>query len=278
MIFTPISDLDSTCINNNTLSRQRSLSSNSSKSDHNHNHKNTQNFLIKNLELQPKLDSLTFAMSLGGQAQENFYQLLSEITKFSINNQNYERLRILKFIEFLLNCLLLNQYWSTGIKNNIITNSGQEKIFPSRFIGSSTLWARRCEFLSKMIEDLQFAGSKFIEPRKRSKFERLLGKFENTTKPPNSKNQNKPPKPNLDSVPLEIKMNIKKCLINGSDIDSLNSLNCYNLTKIHYPNNEELIWKNLVKFNFSEKIIAKHKRNNEISTQLHPYDQDSASI
>ena len=133
----------------------------------------------------------TYAMSLGGEAQENFFNLIQEIVFYSVCNDNFERLRILKMLRFYEECLLA-------------CFQCKFPAYPSRFTGSYTLWKKRVEQIQKWMKCLEEAGNIGIST---SMVESCR----------------------LDEIPPEIFYKIKQKLSNGDDVDQLNK-SSYNYT------------------------------------------------
>lgn len=172
-------------------------------------------------------------MSLGGQAQDNFYHLLSEIVNYCVNNNYFERLRILKFVDFLLDCLHLCQY-----------NLDKRPLFPSRFIGCFTLWQKRLVQVNNWIKIL-------IEPD----VNQANLNLSHLEKPDQHA-------PNINTIPIGIRYKIKKSLSSGEDVINLEkSTAAFTSDVLLYPNLEEKIWESLCKYNFQKHLSHKKPKN-----------------
>ena len=188
---------------------------------------------------------ITFAMSLGGQAQENFYDLLKEIVNYCKKNDNFERLRILKFLEFLLACLDLNKY------------SFQRPLFPTRFVGCRTLWVKRFKMVGGWISELEELGAEKSPIRERA----LACMQQQRSSSSRKTSLNTPYELNINTVPYDIRYKIKKSLSNGDDVNELNStFQCYQNDANLYPKAEEKIWQSLVQYNFKKFLSFKNPK------------------
>jgi len=173
-------------------------------------------------------DVKTYAMSLGGEAQENFYNLIQEIVHYSNSHDNFERLRILKMLQFLDECLAA---WNFGC-----TFENKLPAYPSRFIGSYTLWKRRVNQIQSWIKCLENFGENY-------KTVKGLESQEIGDHGPRSVSGNR-----LDEIPGEIFYQIKQKLSNGDDVDQINRACQYDWSLFDLA--EDRLWKNLCFYNF----------------------------
>lgn len=171
-------------------------------------------------------DVKTYAMSLGGEAQENFYNLIQEIVHYSNSNDNFERLRILKMLQFLAECLEAWNYGSRTFGSTTKNPNFEHKFpaYPSKFTGSYTLWKRRLSQIQRWIKCLEQEGKNY-------RLEEIKG------------NRNR-----LDEIPDEIFYKIKEKLSNGDDVDQINRAYQYDLTLWGIA--EDRLWKSLCYYNF----------------------------